>query len=340
MKVGENPQRGDSHGGIATARIFVVVYLPHLNGFFSDMEKILTLSLDSLERTVDPELGRVTLISNACCPEIEALLQARRSKLFDQIIINNNNLGKVDGLLSSARGALEDVVVLSDCDVLFIDGWLEEVLHVFSIFPEAASVCPNASPKRFAYESSTTLLGSALSRELAITQRMPVDDFYRFTEGKVAVGDQMRFVNGQVSVTREGYSAGISGGHQCIAYRNEMIRKLPNEPCHQLLDPHSDKRYLDRPPDQLGYWRLSTSRVMAFHMGNKPSEWMFRSDRSDAPRFTPNLPLRPLRRPLVGWLPYIVRRKLAHLVYMLVDRRIEQQSHSNTVALADKGLST
>lgn len=322
MKQGENPQRGEAHDAITAARVFVVVYVPHLSGFFSEMETVLRMSLDSLERTVDARLGRITLISNASCPEIERLLLDRQSDQFDQVYLNRTNRGKIDGLLPAARGALEQVVVLSDCDVLFRPGWLEEIFRVFSVFPEAASVTPIASPRRYFYETRTTLLDAALKRELGVKRRMPEVDFDRITERSVHPEMQLRFRSGQATISRNGYDAGIAGGHQCIAFRSEVLRTLPVTPCRALLEPHADRDYLDRPPDLQGYWRLSTTRHYAFHMGNVPTPWMHEVAKETASPPAPPLPLPPLRKPLVGRLPYPIRRKLARVVHWTLSRQL------------------
>lgn len=321
MKKGENPQRGKSHNLVKTARLFVIVYVPSVSGFFSDMETILKLSLDSLERTFDPELGRVTLVSNGSCPEIEKMLLGRKSEIFDQTILNKVNRGKIDGLLTAARGAVEDVVVLSDCDVLFRAGWIEEVLRVFGAFPEAASVSPIASPRRYFYETRTTLLDAALKRALKVKPRMPLEDFERMTEGSNDPEVQLRFKDGQATVSRNGYDTGIAGGHQCVAFRTEMLRRLPTKPCLALLEPHADRDYLDRPPDVDGYWRLSTPRNYAYHMGNTPSDWMFNEHKETSNPSPVHLPLPPLRKPLIGRLPYFLRRKLARIVFLIFSRR-------------------
>jgi hypothetical protein len=286
------------------------------------METVLQMSLDSLERTVDPDLGRVTLISNASCPEIERLLLDRKSDLFDQVNLNRTNRGKIDGLLPAARGALEEVVVFSDCDVLFRPGWLEEILRVFSIFPEAASVTPIASPRRYFYETRTTLLDAALKREIGVKRRMPDADFDRITERSAHPDMQLRFRSGQVTVSRNGYDAGIAGGHQCMAFRSEMLLRLPLAPCRALLEPHADRDYLDRPPDLQGYWRLSTTRHFAFHMGNVPTPWMQEVAGETFQPQPPPLPLPPLRKPLVGRLPYPVRRKLGRVVHWTISRQL------------------
>lgn len=324
MKKGQNPQRGEAHNLITVARIFVIVYVPYLSGFFSNMETILKLSLDSLERTLNPKLARVTLISNASCLEVEELLKKRKSKLFDQIIINGENRGKIDGLLAAARGALEEVVVLSDCDVLFQPGWLEEVLQVFEKFPETGSVSPIASPRRYFYETRTTILDAALRREVTIKARMPEEDFYKMTDGVDNPYIQLKFLQGQVTVTRNGFETGVGGSHQCVAYRKEVLRKLPTKPCLALLEPHADRDYLDRPPDMYGYWRLSTPRNFAFHMGNTPSGWMFeaQANRKIDP---PNLPLPALRKNLICRIPYFLRRKLAYFVYLFLSKKFKKQ---------------
>lgn len=326
MKVGENPERGNSHNLTKVARIFVVVYIPNFSGWFANMRTILELSLDSLEQTVNPDIGRVTLISNACSTEVEKILLHRRSELFDQIVINRINLGKIDGLLSAARGALENVIVVSDCDVLYRTGWLEEVLRVFCTFPEAGSVSPMASPRQYTRETATTILGSYLKSELSVTKRMSSDDFYGLTAGAKNPEAQLRYLNGQVTVDRGDYCAGVGNGHQCIAFRRELMSQLPTEPCLSLLEPDSDRRYLDRPPDFHGYWKLSTPRSYAFHIGNQHADWMVKMVRnsglvvSETPNM--NLPLPRLRRSWAGYFPYSLRKLLARVVHSFYLRRV------------------
>ena len=322
MKLGENPQRGEARAAFTVARVFLVVYVPHLTGFFAHMQKILDWSLDSLERTASSETCRVTLISNASCDAVEKQLMDRQSVLFDQVILDKQNRGKIDGLLSVARGALEEVVVLSDCDVLFRKGWLEAILNVFAGFPEAGSVSPIASPRRYSYETRTTLLSAALKRELVIKKRQPMSDFRRMTDGSSDPEAQLRFLGGQATVTRNGIDAGIAGGHQCVAFRNEMLRKLPTRPCLRLLEPHADRDFLDRPPDVHGYWRLSTPRNYAYHMGNTPARWMTEPDTDEEVLPLPALPLPNLQKPWVGRLPYQIRRKASYLVAAGLERRL------------------
>lgn len=333
MKIGENPQLGESYSSIPIARIFLVIYIPNFSGFFSNMETILKLSLDSLERTVDPNLGRVTLVSNGCCPDIEKLILDRRSVVFDQVVINGTNRGKTDGLLSAARGSLEEIIVASDCDMLFQPHWLEETVRIFSDFPEAASVTPISSPRQYVNSSVTTLIGSALKRELSIKQRMPPEDFERLIAGSAEPNLHLRFRHGQATVSRNGLDAGIAGSHQCVAFRREMFLKLPSKPSLALLDPLADKNYLDHPPDFHGYWKLSTPRTMVFHMGNTPDKWMFEQNQTKELPKDLRLPLPPLRKPFVGRLPFGVRKKMAFPVKKYLAYKFDKRN------IQDKGLS-
>ena len=149
------------------------------------------------------------------------------------------------------------------------------------------------------------------------------------TEGSSNPEVQLRFVEGQVSVSRNGYDAGIAGGHQCVAFRREMIQKLPTRPCFALLEPHADRDYLDRPPDVHGYWRLSTPKMMAHHMGNTPDRWLTVINDSNSPTSPPSLPLPPLRRPWIAKLPYFIRRKLSYLIQLNLERRILRRTVVN-----------
>lgn len=324
MKRGENPQRGMVASTAKVARIFVICYIPEFSGFFKDMRTILKLSLDSLARSLRPEISRVSLIANGCCKEAQEILAERHSELFDQLIINRQNLGKVNGLLSAARGALEEVVVLSDCDVLFRPGWLDEVLKVFDQFPEAGSVSPATSPKRYGYENRTTLIAAMIKRELMIDNLFPLGDLRLLSEGMQDTQGQFQFASAQAVVRRGSYATLLGGGHQCLAFRSELLKRFPDSACTGLLDPASDREFLDNPPDRLGYWRLGTPRTVAFHMGNTPQSWMFEEMQPSSAVFRGTL--RPLRKPAAGMLPYGLRDFLGNLIARSLRRRLRRMN--------------
>src|SRR5262249_3296616 len=87
------------------------------------------------------------------------------------------------------------------------------------------------------------------------------------------------------------------------------------------IEGQSELRWLDHPPDRLGFWRLSTPRAWVNHMGNIPEEWMREelaalvkkgiSETSGA-RGIPAA-----QRRWTGMIPVAVRRKVARLMQIL-----------------------
>ena len=50
---------------------------------------------------------------------------------------------------------------------------------------------------------------------------------------------------------------------------------MPRGPALTAISPESDERWLDLPPDRLGYWRLALPSGHVYHIGNTPEPWMY-----------------------------------------------------------------
>jgi hypothetical protein len=73
-------------------------------------------------------------------------------------------------------------------------------------------------------------------------------------------------------VRRDGVTACVGAGHFCYLTRRRVIGSLPIDPCANA--PLGEQNWLDLPPDELGYWRLSTTKAYALHLGNRQEPWM------------------------------------------------------------------
>jgi hypothetical protein len=78
----------------------------------------------------------------------------------------------------------------------------------------------------------------------------------------------------QLIVERDGEQACVGCGHFVCTIRREVVQAMPTERCQLACGGWSEAHWIDFPPDRLGYWRLATTKTLAYHMGNTPEPWM------------------------------------------------------------------
>jgi len=320
MRVGANPAKTQPGlGGYGTHRIIVPVYIPHFDGYFQHAIEILNLCLGSLRFTASNKAA-ITVVSNGCAPAaIEELERHHRLGWIDQLVLNQRNRGKIDAAVSVARGCFEPLLTITDSDMLFRDGWIEAVEELFQTFPECGYVCPFPSPAGAWYNTSATVLGALFRAELGSEKVVDDADLDRFAH---SIGRPDLFKpehrDAQLIVRRGGRIACIGAGHYACTIRREVLAGMPDEPSLKAIHGPSDMRWLDLPPDEMGFWRLSTPRAWANHMGNIPEQWMRDELASLIEKGTPesseDRELRPAERRWTGMIPVSIRRKLARLI--------------------------
>jgi hypothetical protein len=288
VRQGVNPGLEDNGlGGLRRHRVIVPVYIPKLSGYFEHALEVLTLCLESLRLTSEGKAS-VTLVANGCAPEVVAGLQRQHDcGWVDQLLLNRDNRGKVDAVASVARGAFEELITISDCDVLFKQGWLEAIDEIFETFPECGFASPAPNPGLAWYHTSSTILAALVRGEVRLEKVVPdadLDSFANSIGWPGVFGPSQR--RSQIVLRRNGASACVGAGHFICTIRKEVVPAVPPDPCGRHVHGAED-RWLDQPPDALGFWRLSTTRAYAYHMGNVPEPWMYR-ELKECRRSTPS----------------------------------------------------
>jgi hypothetical protein len=315
MRIGFSDTRDAAREGVTVRhRVILPVYIPRHDGYFEHATEILNLCLESLYAT-SVNRALVTVVANQCAPPvIGRLLDYQRDGRIDQLIVNAQNHGRIDGTLPVARGAFEELITISDSDVLFRPGWTDAIEQIFETFPECgfASVVPH--PGAAWYCTSATIVGALATRELSFERIVPDSDIDRFgwSIGRANwVKPEQRRV--QMVVRRHGTAACVGCGHFIFTVAREVMASFPTKPCRHPLGGGTDELWVDRPPDRSGYWRLSTPRGYAFHMGNVPEPWMYdelRIAQATSVAETPITAVDPLlerQRPALSRTPWALR---------------------------------
>jgi len=311
VRIGENPAKSETTArSDASIRVVVPVYIPDLTGYFADAGAILGLCLDSLVATSGSET-RVTVVANACAPEVVATLAERQGRgLIDQLVISHDNLGKVDGFLAGARSSWEPVVVVSDADVLWRSGWQQAVVAIFAAFPECGIVGASPAPNLATYATSATVLDGLARRE--VSRRSVVDpvDLERFA---ASVGTPDLFAGHEASqlvVERGTATALVGAGHFACGFRRAALDDVAPGPCLGW-----ERESLDLPLDVAGWWRLATPEAFALHLGNVVESWMtdeLESQRSpDRPGRIALAEVSPGRPSRMGAVPMAIRDRVS-----------------------------
>jgi hypothetical protein len=252
----------------------VPIYVPALSGYFEHALEVLELCLDSLRHTASGRAS-ITLIANQCAPEVLRRLEEHRAEgWLDQLVINRTNRGKVDSVVSAVRGSFEELITLSDSDFLFAPGWLEAVEQIFARFPECGAASPFPRPHLAFGYTSATLWGAWLKGELAREKVVDDADLSRFEASIQNAGFFKPEVRSrQLVVKRRGLTVCVGCDHSLFTMHRRVVAGIPPEPALRALG--MVQRWLDEPPDRLGFWRLSSARAYAYHMGNSTEEWMY-----------------------------------------------------------------
>jgi hypothetical protein len=275
MRVGEHPAKEAGRlPSFGPHRVVVPVHIPRLDGYFAESRAVLERCLESLRLTAGG-LVAVTLVSDGSCPEVVADLQAcLEAGWVDQVVVNEPNRGKVDSVLGVARACYEPLVTVSDADTLFRPGWVAAVETLFTTFPECGFASLFPSPPGAFHLTSATLLSALTRRELAVAVVESAEDLDRFA---TSIGRDDLFPapyrERQLVVRRDGVDAGVGAPHWVLTLRRATLRATPIEPSRRAVG-DSETRWLDEPADRAGYWRLSTPRAYAQHMGNVVEPWM------------------------------------------------------------------
>ena len=193
MRIGHNPEQHKDTEVRYSHKVVMPVYIPHLNDYFAEALDVLRVSLESLRNTIHAATT-ITVVANACCQEVrEELVGCSNRGEIQQLVLNENNLGKVDSIMNVVRGSYEPLITLTDCDVLFEPKWQSLVENGVSGFPQAGMVSPCPVPAVWKLQLKHIVFGLIASR-IEVGGFLHRNRWYCFPQASVGICTKVRSI--------------------------------------------------------------------------------------------------------------------------------------------------
>ncbi|MGH2606542.1 MAG: glycosyltransferase family A protein, partial [Anaerolineales bacterium] len=271
-RVGMNPAR-HRRSTYRPARVTaaVLVYLPHLSGYFERRLEVVKLSLESLLLHTDPPYDLLVFDNGSCEEALVYLRQLQRAGRIDYLLTSGENLGKLGALRLIAGAAPGEVIAYADDDTFFYPGWLPAHLKLLDSFPNVGMV--SGSPERTLFDHG---IASALRRaeadpEIRLARGQWIPETWEL-EWAVALGkdpvaylERVRSIE-ELMLEMRGVRAYATACHnQFVAPKEVLARALAGDWPERLMGGLND---LDNAIDGAGCLRLTTVERTTKLIGN------------------------------------------------------------------------
>jgi hypothetical protein len=249
----------------------VLVYVPHLRGYFLNRLGVLDLCLKSLMRTKPVETP-LLVFDNGSCDEVRSYLSRLEAQgRIDYLVRSRMNVGTLAAIRMIVRMSPWPILAYCDDDVFFNRGWLGAELSILAAFPEAGmvSAAPTLDGALHATDFTLHLAGNPDSGIRQEEGRIPEDweVDWALSTGRDPE-ERRRFARERsLPLLRRGDARAFAGAtHFQFVGRLEALKAgLPDEWPASLM---GGLRELDAGVDQAGYLRLSTTERYCRHIGN------------------------------------------------------------------------
>jgi hypothetical protein len=275
MRVGFNPNKDkELLQSDFFHQIIIPVYIPNQEEYFKDSFNVLKLCLQSLFKTTHDKTY-FTIINNGSCEEVVAYLNTLHQQEKIHEIIHTTAIGKLNAILKGVSGHSFSLVTITDADVLFLNNWQQASYDVFEAFPKAGAVSTTPSSKVLKQYTAHLLISKLFSKKL---QFVNVINPYAMINFAKSIGNPNFYnethLKKYLTLSKGTTKAVVGAGHFVATYRGSVFDTVKYTHSSFALGGNSEVLLLDKPVDDLGYWRLSTSENYTYHMGNVKEVWM------------------------------------------------------------------
>ncbi|CAM3813217.1 glycosyltransferase family A protein [Flavobacterium cucumis] len=275
MRVGFNPNKDKIlPPSDFTHQVIVPVYIPHQSDYFKDSLQILQWCLESLFKTSHAKTY-FTIINNGSCNEVVEYLNQLHQEYKIQEIIHTTAIGKLNAILKGLTGHQFPLITITDADVLFLNNWQKATYEVFEAFPKAGVVSPVPNPKNLKYYTANLIGTTFFSKSISFRKVVSKGGMAAFAKsiGNVSLYKAIHFEK-QLTINKDNVIALVGAGHFVATYKGVGFDLLKQRFSEYSLGGDSVRLLLDKPPTDLGLWRLSTQNNYAYHLGNVKEDWM------------------------------------------------------------------
>ena len=277
MRIGQNPEKKNFNKiEYKQHRVIIPVYIPDSDDqYFNNLFSVLKISIDSLLKTTNITQTNITIINNNCKKEVTNYLDSLlQDKIIDKHVKLSTNYGKVYTILSEAKASYEQLRTIADADVFYFSNWLSNTIQVFNNYKKAGVVAPLPMPQSAYYCNHSLFFDKLLKVKKG---KVVLDEyillFEKSVNSKISIEKNNWFKN-QLYLEKNRSKTCVGAGHFIATYRKEVLDKINVEKPKYIFENGAETFHLDSPIDKLGYYRLSTIKTFAYHLGNNIPNWV------------------------------------------------------------------
>lgn len=269
-------------------QVVIPVYIPSLNDYFKDAEKILSLCIDSVVSTSHSKTF-ITIVDNGSCSKIGRFLDDLKLSGKVHEVLHTGEMGKLNAIMKGIAGHNFALITISDSDILFKPGWQLETSKVFNIFPKCGVVGLIPQYNMFSNFCTPVLFDNFFNKRARFIKVIQPEEMRKFYESLGwNMDDSHPYLDYAFAITKENITAYIGSSHVVATYRRELLEQIPR--FFKFKMGGDSERYLDRLAKEKDLWKLTTSHNYAYHMGNVYEDWM-QVQKTESPDLTETKPL-------------------------------------------------
>jgi glycosyltransferase involved in cell wall biosynthesis len=284
MRIGQNPARQGTPAYLPQrVGIGTLVYIPHLEGYFSQALEIVRIQVESLKAHTSEAFDLFVFDNGSHLQVQQQLLKWQQEGMVDWLFLSHPNLGKT-GALNWILGAMpNEIICYTDSDVYFRQGWLQESLKVLEAAPQVGVV------------SGQPCFSDVLNRQgksyLRLVDPARIEEYW--PETRIIQEHARGLGGGEERILRysrqplqvmgfgdQGVRAVLGASHMQFIIRRELARQVIPLPSRAGLSPEEDRAFNQR-VDEAGYLHCSLLEPYVVHMGNRIDDSLAAEIRSD-----------------------------------------------------------
>jgi glycosyltransferase involved in cell wall biosynthesis len=271
-RIGINPARHRvSDYRPARITLAMLVYMPHLTGYFENRLDVVRLSLASMLRHADLPYD-LLVFDNASCDEAQQYLRRLQEEgAVRYLLTSSENIGKLGALRLIAGAAPGELVAYADDDTFFYPGWLSAHVALLDGFPNVGMVSGSPEKTLFDHGIDATLRYGQTDPETELTRGHRIPEVWEREWAEALGKDPADFLAHvreiqDIRLRRRGLEAYATACHnQFVAPRDVLRRLLDGEWSGRLMGGLNE---LDNGFDAMGFLRLTTTDRTTRLIGN------------------------------------------------------------------------